>query len=172
MKQMSLSTTVFELALKRTRKREFLNEVSPAGLSAELVALMASHTSSGEKGYRHSRWPAFAQRSNTRSQSSSASLATPMCATEVLQKHQRNSSPCLRYPICGWLAVRCCKEQTVSALARRVKAHKQSQKAAILSKIVLKFEERAFALSLRKPFAFDSRHGGGFADLPRVRVLL
>jgi IS5 family transposase len=50
MKQMSLSTTGFELAHKRTRKREFLDEMNLVVPWTELVGLIESHASKGNTG--------------------------------------------------------------------------------------------------------------------------
>ena len=49
MKQMSLSTTGFERKTKRTRKREFLDEMNLVVPWAELVGLIAPHS--------RPRWP-------------------------------------------------------------------------------------------------------------------
>ena len=43
MKQLSLATTGFELVTKRTRKREFLGEMTLVVPWAELVALITQH---------------------------------------------------------------------------------------------------------------------------------
>ena len=51
MKQMSLSTTGFERKTKRTRKREFLDEMNLVVPWAELVGLIAPHAPArGAKG--------------------------------------------------------------------------------------------------------------------------
>ena len=53
MKQMSLSTTGFERKTKRTRKREFLDEMNLVAPWAELVGLIAPHAPArGAKGGR------------------------------------------------------------------------------------------------------------------------
>ena len=53
MKQMSLSTTGFERKTKRTRKREFLDEMNLVVPWAELVGLIAPHAPArGAKGGR------------------------------------------------------------------------------------------------------------------------
>lgn len=48
MKQQSLSTAGFELAAKRTRKREFLDEMNLVVPWAELVALIQPHRPAGK----------------------------------------------------------------------------------------------------------------------------
>ena len=50
MPQMSLATTGFELVTKRTRKREFLNEMDMVIPWAELLALIAPHAPAGNTG--------------------------------------------------------------------------------------------------------------------------
>ena len=50
MKQISLATTGFALATKRTRKREFLDEMNLVVPWAELVALIEPHAPSGKTG--------------------------------------------------------------------------------------------------------------------------
>jgi IS5 family transposase len=50
MKQMSLSTTGFELAHKRTRKREFLDEMNLVVPWSELVGLIEPHAPKGNTG--------------------------------------------------------------------------------------------------------------------------
>lgn len=50
MKQISLATTGFELAPKRTRKREFLEEMDRVIPWSELLALITPHTPSGKTG--------------------------------------------------------------------------------------------------------------------------
>lgn len=50
MKQISLGTTGFELAPKRTRKREFLDEMDQVIPWSELLALIAPHAPSGKTG--------------------------------------------------------------------------------------------------------------------------
>ncbi len=50
MKQISLATTGFELAPKRTRKREFLEEMDRVIPWSELLALITPHTPSGRTG--------------------------------------------------------------------------------------------------------------------------
>lgn len=55
MKQISLGTTGFELAIKRTRKREFLEEMNLVIPWSELLALIAPHAPAGK-----TRRPAFA----------------------------------------------------------------------------------------------------------------
>lgn len=50
MKQMSLATTGFELVTKRTRKREFLDEMNLVIPWTELLALIAPHTPAGKTG--------------------------------------------------------------------------------------------------------------------------
>ena len=53
MKQMSLGNTGFELSNKRTRKREFLDEMNLVVPWGELVALIAPHAPApGAKGGR------------------------------------------------------------------------------------------------------------------------
>jgi len=47
MKQMSLASTGFELATKRTRKCEFLDEMNLVAPWAELVALIEPHAPAG-----------------------------------------------------------------------------------------------------------------------------
>jgi IS5 family transposase len=50
MKQMSLAHTGFELAVKRTRKREFLDEMNLVIPWSELLALIAPHAPAGKTG--------------------------------------------------------------------------------------------------------------------------
>ena len=50
MKQISLAATGFELATKRTRKREFLDEMDQVIPWSELLALIAPHAPSGKTG--------------------------------------------------------------------------------------------------------------------------
>src|SRR5665213_1052195 len=50
MKQMSLASTGFELVTKRTRKREFLDEMNLVVPWAELVALIEPHAPAGKTG--------------------------------------------------------------------------------------------------------------------------
>ena len=50
MKQISLAATGFELAPKRTRKREFLDEMDQVIPWSELLALIAPHAPSGKTG--------------------------------------------------------------------------------------------------------------------------
>ncbi len=50
MKQMSLASTGFELVTKRTRKREFLDEMNLVVPWAELVALIEPHAPAGKSG--------------------------------------------------------------------------------------------------------------------------
>ena len=50
MKQMSLATTGFELVTKRTRKREFLDEMNLVIPWTELLALIAPHAPAGKTG--------------------------------------------------------------------------------------------------------------------------
>lgn len=50
MKQMSLAHTGFELLTKRTRKREFLDEMNLAIPWTELLALIAPHAPAGKTG--------------------------------------------------------------------------------------------------------------------------
>jgi IS5 family transposase len=50
MKQMSLATTGFELVTKRTRKREFLDEMNLVIPWTELMALIAPHAPAGKTG--------------------------------------------------------------------------------------------------------------------------
>jgi IS5 family transposase len=50
MKQISLATTGFELATKRTRKREFLDEMDQVIPWPELLALIAPYAPSGKTG--------------------------------------------------------------------------------------------------------------------------
>ena len=50
MKQKSFATTGFELITKRTRKREFLNQMEMVVLWADLVALIEPHAPSGRTG--------------------------------------------------------------------------------------------------------------------------
>lgn len=50
MKQISLATTGFELATKRTRKREFLDEMDQVIPWSELLALIAPYAPSGKTG--------------------------------------------------------------------------------------------------------------------------
>ena len=50
MKQISLATTGFELATKRTRKREFLDEMDQVIPWSELLALIAPHAPAGKTG--------------------------------------------------------------------------------------------------------------------------
>jgi IS5 family transposase len=48
MKQQSLATTGFELATKRTRKREFLDEINLVVPWTELVGLIQPHAPAGK----------------------------------------------------------------------------------------------------------------------------
>lgn len=50
MEQMSLATTGFELVTKRTRKREFLDEMNLVIPWTELLALIAPHAPAGKTG--------------------------------------------------------------------------------------------------------------------------
>lgn len=50
MNQMSLAATGFELVTKRTRKREFLDEMSLVIPWGELVGLITPHTPTGKTG--------------------------------------------------------------------------------------------------------------------------
>ncbi|OZB54435.1 MAG: IS5/IS1182 family transposase, partial [Thiomonas sp. 15-63-373] len=50
MKQISLAVTGFELAVKRTRKREFLDEMDQVIPWPELLALIAPYAPSGKTG--------------------------------------------------------------------------------------------------------------------------
>lgn len=50
MKQMSLATTGFELVIKRTRKREFLDEMNLVIPWTELLSLIAPHATAGNTG--------------------------------------------------------------------------------------------------------------------------
>ena len=50
MKQISLATTGFELTTKRTRKREFLDEMYVVIPWFELLSLMAPHAPAGKTG--------------------------------------------------------------------------------------------------------------------------
>ena len=50
MKQMSLATTGFELVTKRTRKREFLDEMNLVIPWSELLSLIAPHAPAGKTG--------------------------------------------------------------------------------------------------------------------------
>ncbi len=50
MKQISLATTGFELATKRTRKREFLDEMDRVIPWSQLLALIAPHAPAGKTG--------------------------------------------------------------------------------------------------------------------------
>ena len=50
MKQISLATTGFELTTKRTRKREFLDEMYVVILWFELLSLTAPHAPTGKTG--------------------------------------------------------------------------------------------------------------------------
>ena len=50
MKQMSLAHTGFELVTKRTRKREFLDEMDLVIPWTELLALIAPHAPAGKTG--------------------------------------------------------------------------------------------------------------------------
>ena len=50
MKQISLASTGFELAPKRTRKREFLNEMDQVIPWSQLLALITPHAPSGKTG--------------------------------------------------------------------------------------------------------------------------
>ena len=50
MKQISLATTGFEIATKRTRKREFLDEMNLVVPWAELIALIEPHAPAGKTG--------------------------------------------------------------------------------------------------------------------------
>jgi len=53
MKQKSFTTTELELVTKRTRKRDFLNEMNLVVPWTELVALIEPHVPSGKPGQRH-----------------------------------------------------------------------------------------------------------------------
>jgi hypothetical protein len=70
MKQISLATNGFELVTKRTRKREFLNEMNLVFPWSQLLALIAPHEPAGVilpfcKGCRSRNvkqpWPADAR---------------------------------------------------------------------------------------------------------------
>mgnify|MGYP001265002544 CR=1 FL=1 len=50
MKQMSLAQTGFELVTKRSRKREFLDEMNLVIPWTELLALIAPHAPAGKTG--------------------------------------------------------------------------------------------------------------------------
>src|SRR5665647_1933294 len=50
MKQISLASTGFELVTKRTRKREFLDEMNLVVPWAELVGLIQPHAPAGKTG--------------------------------------------------------------------------------------------------------------------------
>ena len=50
MKQMSLATTGFELVHKRTRKREFLDEMELVVPWVELIELIEPHAPKGKNG--------------------------------------------------------------------------------------------------------------------------
>ena len=50
MKQISLATTGFELVTKRTRKREFLDEMNLVIPWSQLLALIAPHAPAGKTG--------------------------------------------------------------------------------------------------------------------------
>jgi IS5 family transposase len=50
MKQISLATTGFEIVTKRTRKREFLDEMNQVVPWAELIALIEPHAPAGKTG--------------------------------------------------------------------------------------------------------------------------
>lgn len=50
MKQISLAASGFEIATKRTRKREFLNEMNQVVPWAELIALIEPHAPAGKTG--------------------------------------------------------------------------------------------------------------------------
>ena len=50
MKQMSLANTGFELVTKRTRKREFLDEMNLVIPWSELLSLIAPHAPTGKTG--------------------------------------------------------------------------------------------------------------------------
>ena len=50
MKQISLATTGFELVAKRTRKREFLDEMNLVIHWPQLLALIAPHAPAGKTG--------------------------------------------------------------------------------------------------------------------------
>ena len=50
MKQISLSTTGFELVTKRTRKREFLDEMNLVIPWSQLLGLIAPHAPAGKTG--------------------------------------------------------------------------------------------------------------------------
>ena len=52
MEQMSLASTGFELVTKRTRKREFLDEMNLVIPWAELLALIAPHAPQARRGAR------------------------------------------------------------------------------------------------------------------------
>ena len=50
MKQISLATTGFDLVTKRTRKREFLDEMNLVIPWSQLLALIAPHAPAGKTG--------------------------------------------------------------------------------------------------------------------------
>jgi len=50
MKQLSLATTGFDLVTKRTRKREFLDEMNLVIPWSHLLALITPHAPSGKTG--------------------------------------------------------------------------------------------------------------------------
>ena len=50
MKQISLATTGFELVTKRTRKREFLDEMNLVIPWSQLLALITPHAPAGKTG--------------------------------------------------------------------------------------------------------------------------
>ena len=50
MKQISLATTGFELVTKRTRKREFLDEMNLVIPWSQLLGLIAPHAPAGKMG--------------------------------------------------------------------------------------------------------------------------
>src|SRR3990167_10388105 len=50
MKQISLAATGFEIATKRTRKREFLDEMNQVVPWADLIALIEPHAPAGKTG--------------------------------------------------------------------------------------------------------------------------
>ena len=50
MKQMSLASSGFELVTKRTRKREFLDEMNLVIPWSELLSLIAPHAPAGKTG--------------------------------------------------------------------------------------------------------------------------
>ena len=50
MKQIRFASTGFELVTKRTRKREFLDEMNPVIPWSELLSLIAPHAPGGKTG--------------------------------------------------------------------------------------------------------------------------